>query len=196
MKASMERAFRFFSALHYVIYVIFGLFWALLAVASAGYLWLVLRVAKEDFALSVAKEDFAFFLPAMFLPILLSVIGFWVPLLLGTTMGLLAAGYLYGGDIVKQSIYHGIKAKRVFLLVPIFFISSFLLDIPIGALIDILGVPGEIFISLPGGLVVGDNLTYTGDYLHFSLIISQAIVAFAIVVVCGYIVKKTNAVIF
>lgn len=164
-------------------YVIFGAFWVLLAIAGAAYLWLVLQVAKEDFA---------FFLPAMFSVVLLSMISFVAPLFLGITMGLLVVRCLYGTDVVKQSIYYGTRAKGILFLGPTFFIFSFALGIPTEALMDILGVPGEIFISPLGGPVAGDYLTYTGDYLRFPLIISTFITAFAIVVVGGHVVRKRN----
>lgn len=173
------------TSIKYSKYVIFGAFWVLFAIASAGYLWLILQVAKEDFA---------FFLPAMFWSSLIAMANTLAPLLLGVTMGLLIVKYLYGNDVVKQSICYGASIKGFFILFfilfPIYFISSFVLSIPIGALMDILSVPARVFISV--GPVVGDYLTYTGDYLRFPGIISHIIVASAIAVVGGYVVRRRN----
>lgn len=162
-----------FSTPRYLLYVVYGLFWALFALAGLGILQLFYRVAR-DYGLSVL-------LPTM----LLSFLVFLTPLFLGAALGVLIVGYLSGKNTEQQKIYRvwtfrniaaslcKVKARQVFLFVPVYFISGLIIDIPVGALMYFLGMPSKIYIS---------HIENIGDYLYYSQIISYAMAAFAIVI--------------
>ena len=162
-----------FSTLRYLLYVVYGLFWALFALAGLALFQLFYRVAR-DYGLAVLLST-----------MLLSFLVFLTPLFLGAALGVLIVGYLSGKNTEQQKIYRvwtfrniaaslcKVKARQVFLFVPVYFISGLIIDIPVGALMYFLGVPSKIYISY---------IENMGDYLYYSQIISYAMAAFAIVI--------------